>query len=196
MPEEAAASKQAQPTEGGLLQRFGGIVMDALPAIISAAGFLGFVALIGGVIQWIRFSAAELPATTAVRIMPREELIAEGAVSMITWFGLGLLAVLAVYLLDRGGNATKPTRRGLAVLVTLELLVTLFYLPLDAAAYVFGTVWLIAVGIPAVRGRRTALREMAHVGPKRAPGGRRRHRRARGAAARAQRRARSGRGPP
>src|SRR5688572_20656576 len=115
MPETAdtGTNGQTQPGDDGFLARFGGLFLEALPALLSAVGFLGFVALIGGVIQWIRFSAAELPATTAVRLVPREDLVAEGAVSMITWFGLGLIAVLAVYLLDRRGNATEQTRRGL-----------------------------------------------------------------------------------
>jgi hypothetical protein len=147
MPDQdgGAPAAQTEPAQQGFLGRFGGLFLEALPALVSAVGFLGFVALIGGVIHWIRFSAAELPATTAVRLIPREDLIAEGAVSMVIWFGLGLLAVLMVYLLDRGGNASRPTRYGLAVIVIVELAITVVSIELDAWAYGAAGVWLLAV---------------------------------------------------
>jgi hypothetical protein len=149
MPDKdgGATPAKTEPAEQGFLGRFGGIFLDALPALVSAVGFLGFVAFIGAVIQWIRFSAAELPATTAVRLVPREDLIAEGAVSMVTWFGLGLLAVLMVFLLDRGGNASRYTRYGLSVIIAAELAITLANLELDLWAYALAALWLIVVGI-------------------------------------------------
>jgi len=80
--------------------------MQALPAIGSAVGFVGFVAVLGAAIEWVRFSAAGLPADQAVRVASRPELVATGAVSLIAFTLLGLLAVMVAYLADPRGEGT------------------------------------------------------------------------------------------
>ena len=72
----------------------------AVPAIASAIGFTGFVSVLGAAVVWMRFSTAGLPADQAVHDLPLSEWLATGAVSLILYLILGLLAVLVVYLLQ------------------------------------------------------------------------------------------------
>jgi hypothetical protein len=108
----------------GLLGRLSELAWKALPAIGSAIGFAGFVAIVGGAIEWIRFDAAHLPATQAVLAVPKQELVIEGARALIVYVVAAVLAVLLVYLIDRNGDATRQTARGLVVVGGIGLLVS------------------------------------------------------------------------
>jgi hypothetical protein len=55
------------------------LFFQVLPAIGSALGFVGFVAVLGGAIDWVRFSAADLPSDQAVGAIPQSDLVAVGA---------------------------------------------------------------------------------------------------------------------
>jgi hypothetical protein len=114
----------------GLLARLGELAWQALPAIAGAIGVVGFVTLVGGAIQWVRFWSAGLPADQAVRVMPEAELVTMGAASLILFTVAGLLAVLLLYVLDSDGNASLRTLGGLFVLAVLELLVALLVVDL------------------------------------------------------------------
>jgi hypothetical protein len=141
MPEpEGTAIDQHQPP--GTLARLAQLAWQALPAVAGAISLLGFVALIGGAIQWVRFWAAGLPADQAVRAVPEQELVTIGAVSLVGFSIIGLLAALGLYLLDKRGNATLGTLRGLFALAVIELFVALALVDLPKT-----TNWLLAAGI-------------------------------------------------
>jgi hypothetical protein len=62
-----------QVTEGGVTAQpgwvsrvLGGLATKGLPLLVTAGGFLGFVAFVGGAVTWSRFFAAKLPATQAI----------------------------------------------------------------------------------------------------------------------------------
>lgn len=95
--------------------------LKALVASGSAVGFVGFVAVLGGAIMWVRFYAARLPADQAVAVVPNDELVTFGAVTLVTFFVLGGLAVLASYLLDPDAGPGPATRRFLIGLVGIEM---------------------------------------------------------------------------
>jgi hypothetical protein len=136
MATEKAAKPKAAKTEGeegGVLGRLSELAWQALPAIGSAIGFAGFVAVIGAAIEWIRFDAARLPATQAVLAVPRQELVIVGALALAVFVFGGLLAVILVYLIDRNGDATRRTVRAIVWVGVLEMLAALFYI--DAGAW-------------------------------------------------------------
>lgn len=123
------------------------LALEALPAIGSLVGFVGFVAVLGGAIQWVRFWAAGLPADQAMRVVPRPELVAIGAVSLVGFLVAGLLAVLLVYLLDRRGDATLRTLWGLVMIMVAELLITLIFLDVETESYYLLGAWFFALGV-------------------------------------------------
>ncbi len=101
----------------GLLE---GAVKALIPVFLTGASLIGFVAFAGAVIVWTRFDAIGVPPEQVVKAVPRSELVATGS-SLLLLFGFfGVLAVLATYLVDRGGRATPGMSRALLLLVALE----------------------------------------------------------------------------
>lgn len=98
----------------------------AVPLLVSAGAFLTFVAVAGGAIVWFRFYTVGLPTEQALDALPRSELIVIGAAPLVLFGLLGLLAVIAAYLLDPGGRATGRTFGGLVVLFVVESSVVIY----------------------------------------------------------------------
>lgn len=97
-----------------------GAGQQLLPVLITAGSLVGFVAFAGAVIVWTRFSAAKVPPDQAVAALPQNELVAVGS-SLLLLFGFfGVLAVLGVFLIDRGGRATPGMSRALVLLLMAE----------------------------------------------------------------------------
>lgn len=96
-----------------LLKQLSGKVLTVL---FSAAGFLGFVAVAGGVTVWFHFYTAQLPAVKAIEEMPRSQLLVNGAVPLIIFGVLGLVAVAVCYAIDPGGRAREGIVHSLIVL--------------------------------------------------------------------------------
>src|SRR5918994_1092909 len=71
------------------------LVTKVVPVLLTAAGFLGFVAVVGGAIVWFRFHTSQLPAVQAIDAMPRSELLVTGAVPLMLFGVLGIGAVAA-----------------------------------------------------------------------------------------------------
>jgi hypothetical protein len=91
-----------------------------MPIFLTGASLVGFVAFAGAVIVWTRFDAIGVPADQAVKAVPRSELVATGS-SLLLLFGFfGLLAVLATFLVDRGGRPTPGMSRTLLLIVAIE----------------------------------------------------------------------------
>jgi ABC-type multidrug transport system fused ATPase/permease subunit len=145
VPDDNKGGSTPAPSEG-LLGRLSELAWKALPAIGSAIGFVGFVAIVGGAVEWIRFDAANLPATQAVLAVPKQELVVIGALALGVFVLGAMLAVLVVYLIDSDGNATPRTARGLIAVGVAEMAVTLFFIGHhDALKYVWLGLWLLLI---------------------------------------------------
>lgn len=95
-------------------------------AAISAGSLLGFVAFIGSVALWTRFSAVQVAPDQVVAVAPKTEALAIGSV-MLLLFGLfGALAAIAIYLIDRKGRATPGMSRGLLLIIAIEAVVVVW----------------------------------------------------------------------
>lgn len=145
-PANGAAEKASGSSPTTLPQGLLDLAVKAGASLFTAAGFLGFVALTGGAIAWVRFNAAGLPADQAVAAFPRRELLVSGAGALTVFFILGLLALAAVYALDQGGRPTDPMRRGLMVLTTVEVLLVIALVSEPVLERIAGGVLLVGVG--------------------------------------------------
>lgn len=104
-------------------------VQALIPVVVTAGSLVGFVAFAGSVIVWTRFSAAKVPADQVVNAVPRGELVAIGS-SLLLLFGFfGALAMITVYLIDRGGRATPGMSRGLLLLLLAEGMTAILAIP-------------------------------------------------------------------
>ncbi len=154
------APTPAEPS--GLLNRLADSFVQAAPALVGAISLAGFVAVVGGAISWVRFNAAELPADQAVRVMPRQELVTIGAVSLVGFVLLGLLTVFVVWMLDHNGNLTESTRRGIVALAVIEMAVAISYSHLPLGVIVLLAIWLAllaALGWAALAGLTDTTRK-------------------------------------
>jgi hypothetical protein len=73
---------------------------SAVPAIVGTLGFAGWVSVLGAAVVWMRFSTVGIPADQAVHDLPLGEMLVTGAVSLVLYLILGLIAVLIVYMLQ------------------------------------------------------------------------------------------------
>jgi hypothetical protein len=106
-----------------LLQRIGGTVA---PAILTAGGFVGFLAFAGSIIVWTRFQAAEVPPDQAVAAYPRGELVAVASALLLIFGFVGVLAVLILFLVNPKGEASIGVSRALLGLLAVEGLAAIF----------------------------------------------------------------------
>jgi hypothetical protein len=147
---QAPKAQTAEAGATGTLTRLSELGWQALPALGSAIGFAGFVAVIGAAIEWIRFEAAHLPATQAVLAVPKQELVIIGALALSAFVVGAVLAVLLVYIIDSNGKATPGTARGLVAVAVAEMAVALFFIEVhDHFAYVLLGIWLAFIGVVA-----------------------------------------------
>lgn len=156
-PQPEPADRPADAPSLG--SRLGSLALEALPAIIGTVGFVGFIAVIGGAIQWTRFWAAELPSDQAVRAMPKAELVSTALFTV-----LGLAALLLVYLLDHRGAESARARRGLLVILAVELACSALIIDLAWWEYLLLVGWAVLVAIAAYRPVEHAARAIgAHL---------------------------------
>jgi hypothetical protein len=97
------------------------MVTRAFALVTGLGGAATLVTLTGGAIIWVRFDRAEMPADQAVAATPREELVTAGAVALLGFGVIALLAVLVVYLLDRCGTPGPRNQAGIGVLALLAV---------------------------------------------------------------------------
>jgi len=100
-----------------LLQRVGESVA---PVLLTAGGFVGFLAFAGSIIVWTRFQAAQVPPAQAVAAYPRGELVAVASALLLIFGLVGILAVLGFFLVNREGGGSIGVSRGLLVLLAIE----------------------------------------------------------------------------
>lgn len=94
-----------------------GIVVKVLGAVAAGIGVTGAVAVVGGAIFWVRFDAIGLPATQAVSVIPKSELLVQGSQEMIYFLLAGLGAALLMALMDTKGVITRGSLIVLGLLV-------------------------------------------------------------------------------
>ncbi|HEY2537769.1 MAG TPA: hypothetical protein VGI24_12415, partial [Solirubrobacteraceae bacterium] len=67
-------------------------------AVVGGVGVVGFVAVVGGMVVWLRFDSLNLPADTAVAAIPRTNLIVIGLSTLIPFLILAFAAVFLAYV--------------------------------------------------------------------------------------------------
>ena len=97
-----------------------------VPTLLTAGGLIGFVAFAGSVIVWTRFSAAQVPPDQVVAAYPRGALVAIASALLLLFGFVGLLAVLAFFLIDPDSGGGNGYMRGLLVLLGVEGMVAIF----------------------------------------------------------------------
>jgi outer membrane protein OmpA-like peptidoglycan-associated protein/MFS family permease len=115
--ESGEEAKAKQSSWANLLSEAG---KQLAPVLLTGASLIGFVAFAGGVIVWTRFSAAKVPPDQAVNAVPRDELVAIGSAVLLLFGFFGVLALISVFLIDRGGRATPGMARALLVVFLIE----------------------------------------------------------------------------
>jgi len=126
--EGAGGSRSRDEMNDDLLKQLPGKVLTVL---FSAAGFLGFVTVAGGVTVWFHFYTAQLPAVKAIEEMPRPQLLVNGAIPLILFGVLGLVAVAVCYAIDPGGRAREGIVNSLIVLFGAAATVVVLAAPVD-----------------------------------------------------------------
>jgi lysophospholipase L1-like esterase len=91
-------------------------------ALLVALAVL-FSGVVGGAILWARFWSSNLPADQSLDAVSRGEVLATGSQALAIFIGLGLAATIFAWLLDGRGQWVRSTRRGLAAIGVVELLV-------------------------------------------------------------------------
>ncbi len=146
---------QVKTTQGGLSRLLSEISTKLVPLLVSAAGFAGLVAFIGGIEVWSRFNAVQVPPDQAVDAMPNPELIVIGAVAMVVFGLAGLLAMTVAYVLDKGGRQTEGMARTLLLLGVIGGLVACLIADQNngRAWWAAGAVTLLGLAILVLFGR-------------------------------------------
>lgn len=97
----------------------------------SMTGLVIVVHLLGGVVMWLRFRKADLPADQAVAFMPREEMLTIGLRLMVLpALATGALAVTLVWATRRRHPRGRPRRGSRLALIICALLVAVLFLSL------------------------------------------------------------------
>jgi len=115
---------------GGPAEKVTGALTDALVKAIAylatGAGFLTFIGATGAAVTWMRLDAAELPATQALQLVGVKHLVADGAVALIAFAVLGLIAVTFIYVVDVPSRDTDEMRHGVTLLAMSESLIAIW----------------------------------------------------------------------
>lgn len=98
-------------------------LLKALGALLAGVVSLGFVAFVGGAIETVRFWAARYPVDQAVKAVSRQQLLVVGAQALSIFAILGVAAVIVLWLVDPSGRPVHATRRAVALLVFIELVI-------------------------------------------------------------------------
>jgi len=99
------------------------VLVTAAKAVGAVASLTGLVLLLGGTILWVRFASVGAPAGQAVNAAGQREWLVTGWHALILFVLVAGIAVLITHLLDRRATMSRPTRRGLMLVLVLELTV-------------------------------------------------------------------------
>jgi len=133
----------------------------AAKVLSSVAAGTGIVLVLGATILWVRYSAVGAPGGASVNAAGQQEWLVAGWHALLLFALLGGVAVLLARALDPNAQAGRPTRRGLGVILALELLAAVMLGDFDvvqrvqiASGLVFAALLisiLVDRAIPAVR---------------------------------------------
>jgi hypothetical protein len=101
--------------------------IKAASAIVATLTSAGLVTGTGGAVLWARFHSSQLPADQAVAAVPSHELVVVGAATLVGFVIAGVGALVGVYALDHSGTSGPRTRRGLVVLMVVEIAVAIIF---------------------------------------------------------------------
>ena len=118
-PDPAASAPGVEPAEREL-PTSRQVVVAFIGLVVM---FATLTAVVGSAILWVRFWSVSLPADQAVEAVSRAEIAETGGQALAGFAFLGLLAMGVVWLVDADGSWGRPNRRGLGVLIFVELLV-------------------------------------------------------------------------
>jgi hypothetical protein len=73
--------------------REGALMSHALAVVAAGGALIGWVALVGGIIEYARFHGAGIPSPAqSASLLQREALIAEGLAALVPMFAVALTA--------------------------------------------------------------------------------------------------------
>jgi outer membrane protein OmpA-like peptidoglycan-associated protein len=145
-PKPAHDSTTAETSGGKVSSALVDAAVKVIAYLATGAGFITFVGVTGAAVTWMRLNAAELPATQALQLVGIKYLVADGAIALVAFVVLGLIAVTVTFVIDGPGRDTDEMRHGLTALAVIESLIAIWV----ADAYLdLGHVWLATAGIVA-----------------------------------------------
>jgi hypothetical protein len=117
----------------------GKTVLKVAGAAATGITATGFIVVVGAAVFWIRFNEVGLPATQAVGLLSRSELLVQGAQETILYLAIALTVVLLLFFVDPKGRVPR-----LSLLLLLVLTLAAIVYPLCTALAVL-TELLLAV---------------------------------------------------
>ncbi len=84
-------------------------VVKAAGALAAGITATGFVIVVGAALFWFRFDEVGLPATQAVGLLSRNELLVQGAQEVALYLGIALVAIVLVFFSDKKGEINRAT---------------------------------------------------------------------------------------
>jgi hypothetical protein len=92
--------------------REGGLVSQVLAVVAAGGALIGWVAVVGGIVEYARFRAAGIPSPAqSASLLQREALIAEGLAALVPMFAVALTAAASTYVLVRAVMPALPHLR-------------------------------------------------------------------------------------
>ncbi len=86
-----------------------GLTSHVLAIVAAGGALIGWVALVGGIMEYARFSAAGIPSPAqSASLLQREALIAEGLAALAPLFAIALTAAASTYVLMRAVTRALP----------------------------------------------------------------------------------------
>jgi hypothetical protein len=135
--------------------------MSLLVGAATAVGVVGFMTVVGGILTWIPFKYANLPADQSVAVKPRTELLAVGIARLIPLLLLAAAVLIALFVIEvtvHAGSRKKPIndepirkhakRLDLVVasgLIVLCLLLPLVFIPFKGEYAVTALIGIVGV---------------------------------------------------
>lgn len=117
------ADEQEQEQDG-----IAAMVLKVAGAAAAGITTVGFITAIGAALFWIRFDQAGLPATQAVGLLSKNELLVQGAQVIAVFVAIALAVVLLLYFADPEGGIAHIT---LLLLVALTVVAILYLTSTD-----------------------------------------------------------------
>ncbi|HEX5711803.1 MAG TPA: hypothetical protein VFX85_00650 [Solirubrobacterales bacterium] len=96
--------------------KIGATVLKVAGAAATGITATGFIVVVGAALFWVRFAEVKLPATQAVGLLAKNELLVQGAQVTIVFLAIALVAVLFLFFVDPEGKLAGLSRVALIAL--------------------------------------------------------------------------------